>query len=454
MTQILSIDIGTSSICTLAYQADTQRVLAVRSKANDAIIDGLPAAHHEQDPVRIFQICLELLAEVIADTAVDTTQVATIAVTGQMHGVVLVDEQAQAVSKLITWRDRRVPETDVCGCNDGSATGVAASVTGCHLHAGYGGTSLAWLARNGSLSGEVTALCIADYVVAQLCGVVGSEPTGAASWGIFDITKGQWHGPTIHCLGIPVSVLPNVYDSCRPVGRVHTRLAGQMGLPAEVAVCAAIGDNQASVIGAGGLNGDTAVMNLGTGGQISVPLAGPERVGDMEVRPMPFGGFIAVGASICGGWSYAYMRQFFQDVCAQIGHVEISDEQAYERMTRLAAQCRQTTDGLHIDTRFAGTRADTTVRGCISGIDTENLQTDTIARATLEGMVAELCQMVPSDVLTLTARIAAGGNAVRNNPLLVKIIEQQFARPCEVAVAAEEAATGAAIAAARGLELE
>ena len=52
---------------------------------------------------------------------------------------------------------------------------------------------------------------------------------------------------------------------------------------------------------------------------------------------MPLEGFLLVGASLCGGWSYAYLRRFFQAVVQQIGGLRINDDEVYRRMNELAA---------------------------------------------------------------------------------------------------------------------
>ena len=83
---------------------------------------------------------------------------------------------------------------------------------------------------------------------------------------------------------------------------------------------------------------------------------------------MPFGGYIQVGASICGGWSYSYLRSFYQKVAKEIGGIEITDAEAYARMNKLAANATQGAEGLMADTRFLGTRGDTGIRGKITNI--------------------------------------------------------------------------------------
>jgi sedoheptulokinase len=212
-----------------------------------------------------------------------------------------------------------------------------------------------------------------------------------------------------------------------------------------------VGDNQASVVGTVGFALDAAVLNLGTGGQISLPTAGFVRPPGLETRPMPGGGFLLVGASLCGGRSYAYLCQFFRQVAEAVGGAPVDEAAAYERLNALAAAAPDGADGLRADTRFRGTRADASLRGALTGIGAANLTPGGVARAFLEGMVRELAGMIRQPGIPPPREVYASGNAVRRNPLVAALIEREFGAPCRLAPAREEAAVGAARCAARTL---
>jgi sugar (pentulose or hexulose) kinase len=166
---------------------------------------------------------------------------------------------------------------------------------------------------------------------------------------------------------------------------------------------------------------------------------------------MPFRGFLQVGASLCGGWSYAYWRQFAQAMARELAGVELSDDEAYARLNALASSAPDGADGLSFDTRFDGSRLDPSARGAVSGIDTRNLTPALLTRALLEGMVRELWEAWRSSGLAAPARIVACGNAAQRIPVLQSIIERRFAAPCVVSADPEQAALGAARAALAGL---
>jgi sedoheptulokinase len=194
------------------------------------------------------------------------------------------------------------------------------------------------------------------------------------------------------------------------------------------------------------------VLNLGTGGQVSIPDCTGNFVEGFETRPMPHGGFIHVGASLCGGWSYAYLKNFCGDLVKSVAGIELSDEELYAKINQLAAGAVQNNSVLLVDTRFAGVRGDSSVRGKISGIDTTNFNISNLAYAFLEGMVSELKNMA-MPMLAGKHRVVASGNAVRKNSLMPAIIAKIFGMDCAVSVSHEEAAIGAAAAAALELGL-
>ncbi|MGB2808098.1 MAG: FGGY family carbohydrate kinase [Sedimentisphaerales bacterium] len=453
---VVSLDIGTSNLCALALSCDSLQPVAICSQINDTEITNLPAGYHEQDPLRIRDLCLELIQKLLSEKNVRENEVVGIGITGQMHGVLLVSSELEPQSNLITWRDQRTLASNKPGYIDKAVEALGADMqqrTGCRLHAGYGGATLRWLQENGRLSEGAVALTIADYVAGCLTGVCATEGTHAASWGIFNLQKGEWDSEAIDKLGIPKKVLPTVNSTAKPLGTILPAIAKQIGLGSGVQVCSPVGDNQASIIGAAGFADDVVVLNLGTGGQISIPQNEYKFVETFETRPIPFGGFILVGASLCGGWSYSCLHKFIQATVREFAAAELSDEEIYKRMNAIAAETAKGASGITVDTRFSGTRHDPNLRGSISGIGVENFTVANLARGFVEGMVAELADMASKASIKDFTRIIASGNAVRRNPVVPDVVESIFGLPCYISTNREAAALGAAYAAAIGLGL-
>jgi sugar (pentulose or hexulose) kinase len=450
MAFVLGLDMGTSKICALALDAESGEPVAVVSAANGADVANLPAGWREQNPESIFQTVCECLHGLLTDPAVRDAEIAGVGVTGQMHGVLLVNRQLKPLTSLITWQDQRTagPVLDFAR----EALGPQAFARhGCQLNTGYGAATLKWLLSQERVPEGACALSLADYLVARLTGIQATEPTHAASWGILDLHWADWDTDALASLGIPPEILPPVVPSAQPVGTLLPDVAKTLGLPEGVVVCAPVGDNQASVVAAAGLNLDAIVLNLGTGGQISVPSRECISAPGLETRPMPFGTWLTVGASLCGGWAYAYLCDFFQSVAQEMTGQAVSRDQAFERLNALAAAAPAGCEGLRADTRFSGTRNEPSLRGSLQNLDSTNFTPANLARGVLEGMVRELADLGRLAGLGAASRVVASGNAVRKNPILKSLIEEAFQMPCSLAQYSEEAALGAALCAGRSL---
>lgn len=451
---ILSIDLGTSKICVAATDTASAKPLAVRSRLNDSDVDNLADDLHEQDPLRTRQICFDLIKETLADESVKDCAVEAIGISGQMHGVMLVDRSLNPVTNLITWRDRRTAREDKPGGITESLELLddeAINRTGCRLAVGYGAATLRWLEHNGLVPPNCTALTIAGFIAASLCGKAAIDETHAASWGILDIQKNQWDDRCVSDLGLNETVLPEIAPAGSPMDWVSEVVQGELGIYGDAVVCSPVGDCQASVIGCAGFSSDTIVVNVGTGAQISIRSVSSAHTEELDAWPMPFGGFLQLGAALCGGWAYAYLKQFYKSVAHEICGITLSDEEIYEHMNALAASAAVDAGGLAVDTRFSGARRDKQPKGAVIGINTFNFSPGNLTLAFLEGMVRDLHSMMLTTNVEAATRVVASGNAVRKNPVLVSAIKRIFDRECFISRLPEEAARGAAYVAAIGV---
>jgi len=440
---ILSLDMGTTSISAVLY--DTRRRVAVCSAEcpNDAGITGLPADRHEQCAATLVAAAGGLMDSLIRQSGVSPDEIVGLALTGQQHGVVVVDADWQPLTNLITWRDQRaaaVPES--------LRKHAHAANTGCFLHPGYGGLTLHHLIHHGGLpAGAHQVLSITGLLAARLTGRGSIDETMAASWGILDVQSGQWHHGLLDRLGIPAGLLPEIAPSCRPLGPAVA--PGSSGLTSRTMVFSPVGDNQAGFAGVGDDWGEqAAVVNLGTSSQLSVFRPAYAFSPMLETRPFPGGGFLQVYAALCGGWAYAYLAEFFQQIAGQIGGVTLTLPEVFDRMQALAATTGS--NGLIADTRFAGERNGDTATGTIGGINTTNFTPANLVRAFANGIAAELAGAARQMDFDGRAGLTVVGNAARRNPLLVKALEQQFSITCRlIASGGGAAALGAARLVAR-----
>ena len=424
----IGIDIGTSSICGVVYDDATKEVKSV-TKANDAALGGGPTWSFRQDAGRILEVTRQLLDELIEPG------VTSIGFSGQMHGMLYIDAAGNPVSPLYTWQDGSAAQPFKDGV---SYAQYLTAQTGYETATGYGLATHFYNIKTGNVPAEAVKLCtVMDFAAMSLCGktLPLCEPSNAASLGFFDRRKLQFDGKAMAAAGIDTSILPEVRPAGTEVGRYR-------GIPVYVP----IGDNQAAFLGSVEDKATAVHVTIGTSSQISVFAKEYVEVPPLDTRPLPGGGYILVGAALCGGCSLALLKDFYKQVIEDFTGSSISDAELYDKMSAMAAA---ETDGINVRTTFEGTRRDASLRGQISGIDLRNLTPDRLTTAFLKGICQELkdfYSLQPESIKSGRTAITGSGNALRKNPLLKKILSETFGLPVVLTSHEEEAALGAAIA--------
>ena len=244
----LGLDLGTTTISAAVLDADG-RLLCTRTVPGGAAIAGQPW-ERKQDARGIEHAALSLLDGLLQEFP----DIGCVGLTGQMHGIVYVDAAGQLLSPLYTWQD----ETGAQPGPDGKSTAARLTArTGYPLASGYGLVTLACHQAAGTIPDGAAAVCtIADYLAMRLSGRTAPRltPSMAASLGLFDGT--DFDRKAVRRAGLPEQLLPEVSEKAElGGGRLH--------------IFAALGDNQASFLGAGQGRLDAPLVNIGTGSQFS-----------------------------------------------------------------------------------------------------------------------------------------------------------------------------------------
>ncbi len=460
MPIVLGIDLGTTTVTALALDADSGDVLGCRTAANQAETTA-PAdrarGRREWDVRGITAAgcdCLRAVAEQLGDRR---REVAGIGITGQQHGVVVVGADLAPLTPFVNWQDRRGDETDpktgetfVQRAN--ALVGPeAARRAGCRLATGYLAVTLFWMKETGALPSG-TACFVMDYFGATLTGQAPvTDPTCAASAGVFDAGGGGWDGTMIEALGLPRTLFPEVGQSGDSLGGLTAEAAARTGLPEGLPVFVGIGDNQASFLGSVAERTETVLVNVGTGGQVTAFTGTFHYDPRLETRPFPRGGFLLVAAGLCGGGSYAVLERFFRAAGEQLFGARPAED-LYPLMNRLAAAVPPGADGLRCEPYFTGSRAQPDLRASLTGASAENLTPGHLTRALLEGMARSFVDGYEA-IAKLGApcrRLVGAGNGLRANPVLARAVAEEFGLPLSFPRHREEAAFGAALLAAVG----
>ncbi|MBB6694318.1 hypothetical protein H7B90_23260 [Cohnella xylanilytica] len=435
---LIGVDIGTTSICGVLLDAANGRIVKSITKENTA---GLPSSEtweFTQDASVIWDLALRIVGKLRAEAG----YVSGIGVTGQMHGILYVDEAGAPVSPLYTWQDRRggLPGEDGVSYVD-----RLRRLTGYPVAAGFGMATHYYQQQHGLVPERAAALCtIPDYVAMRLAGLArpATDPTNAAGLGLYDLRKLGFDLAALQRAGIDPDLLPKQVPSGTVIGRT----------PDGIPVVSAIGDNQASFLGAVRNVRSSALLNVGTGSQISAYADRYSEAEEIETRPFPGGGYLLVGASLSGGKSYAMLERLFREICILFSGTAIPD--IYAAMNLLAEDEPEPGSKLTVNTSFFGTRADPHRLGTIGGIGPANLTARHLIVGVLEGMAEELhgyFAKFPSPVKDRLTALVASGNGVRSNDALRRMLEKRFGLPLEVPEDREEASRGAALCAGVGV---
>jgi xylulokinase len=267
MTTFLGLDLGTSSVKAIILD-EAETVLAVVSVPVPSPTHPTPLAS-EQPVESWWTTVAAALEELAAEHAPAMARVAGIGLSGQMHGLALLDGADRPVRPAMLW-------------NDGRAAGEAQALADAHPDlarrlgvppmAGLTAPKLLWLARH---EPEVLArarymLLPKDIIRLHLTGARVTDVSDAAGTWLLDEESRSWSEQAIAAVGIDPALLPPVVESPTPTGTLRPEIAARFGLSPGVVVAGGAGDTLAGGMGIGAVEDGRAFVALGTSGQVFV----------------------------------------------------------------------------------------------------------------------------------------------------------------------------------------
>jgi sedoheptulokinase len=433
------IDIGTSSVCAATYNPESKAVETV-NKENTANIE-MPFAYQKiQNP----EMIMETVAGIIGNlTTGRPGGLKGIGITGQMHGILYVDGNGDAVSPLYTWQDGRGNQP----FKEGQIYAEYLSEkTGYPLSTGYGIVTHFYNRQNNLVPRNAVKLCtIMDYVAMKLSGRKSplTDYSNGASLGCFDLKRLCFDTEALEKAGIDISILPNTVESGALAGYYNEHIP----------VYAAIGDNQATFLGSVQDKVRLSIhLSVGTSSQISVYSSQYVKIETVDTRPFPGGGYLLVGAALCGGKSFDILKTFFGETLSFLGGGHLSADDLFKIMTSVGYD-DVSGDPPVVETIFDGARFEPGKRGSISNISISNLTPKNLVIGFAKGVCRELYdfyRFIPEDIRKDKTILVGAGNGIKKNPLLRKALEEQFQYDLYLPQVREEAAFGACICAMVG----
>lgn len=455
MALLLGIDAGTTTVSIVAYETTASEVVWHCSEPHGAYVSGLPLGHREQDPAKLFS-CVRALLGRMADAPGSGLSPDAVCVTGQMHGFLLLSDDGEPLTRILTWEDSRATES-----TDRARSGArrdpaafeavfassAAAGEGVSAGPGYAAANLYWLANRDRLPRERFTLCsVQDWLLYELSGRqlerITTDPSCAHSTGLYRPVACSWDTDLALELGMKDGRLPAVTDSGQAIGRI----AAWGGLAKGTPLCTGLGDNQASFLGSVAEPISTALVNVGTGSQVSVWSQEYRVVEGLDTRPFPGGAFLIVGAPLCGGRALSLLK----DLVGEIGGVFYGDRLAVDEIySRLLSTAKYETT-LRCKTLFSGSRTAPGDRGSFDNLTVDNFTIGDFSGAIIHGISAELHDMFRTSGVP-SVRLIGSGNGIRKNPFLARSIREQFSLPLGLSAYEEESALGAALVSGVGI---
>ncbi len=430
---ILGIDIGTTTVTCLILDTEKKQVTRSCTLKNDSFIEG-KSFEKLQDPVTIINTVKTAVKEVCLNTTPDA-----IGITGQMHGILYLDEKNAPLSPLMIWQDERGNEIYE---NGETYAEYLTRVTGIKAASGFGLTTHFYNLKNGLVPENAVMLStIHDYLVSVLTNQKPvTHSSDAGSLGFFDLEKLCFDKNALEFAGIDPEFLPEVFSETVIAGKTDCDF-----LPFGIPVAVAIGDNQASFLGSVAEPEKSVLVNVGTGSQVSFVTKSVTCPDGGEIRHLTDDEYIFVGASLCGGRAYAILKNFFT-LCADF--LGGSDDDLYKKMDALSQKAMSNDNKLTVNCEFCGTRENPAKRGFIDNIGDDNFTPENLAFGVLKGVSTELkCMYKGASELLKNApeKLVCSGNGLRKSDLWRQIFSNDFSLPTFLPLHSEEAAVGSCV---------
>jgi xylulokinase len=378
MPYALGVDLGTSSTKALLLNGEG-RVVATASASYPLLKPQLGWV--EQDPEDWRHALCRVVQGVLCEAGISSTQVRSIALSGQINGAVFIDRRGEPLRAALIWLDHRAQAE--CDWANEQAGDLLRSQALRRLNPANTLAKVLWVQRHEPdvYARTHSILLPKDWLRFWLTGVLCAEMSDASATAAFDLHRRCWSTEILEKLGVKPELFPPVVESSEIVGRVTAEAAVATGLAAGTPVCAGGGDMPCMVLGSGVIAPGIVSVGIGTAGH-AVTLA--ESVSDAAVNrlwPMCHtvpGEYAWLGCTLTGGASLTWFRDSFGGT--------------YEELIEEAEKVPAGAEGLFFMPWLEGTATpypDVHARGGFLGLTLRHTRGHMV-RALMEGVVFDL----------------------------------------------------------------
>lgn len=266
MEYLIGIDVGTSATKTVLFDRKGN-IVASASKEYP-----LYQPHNgwaEQKPEDWRDAVLETVASVTAQSRVEKEEIKGIGISGQMHGLVMLDEAGEVIRPSIIWCDQRTGE-EVEEMLQIMPQERWIEITANPPLTGWTAAKILWVRNHEPENyGRCRHILLPkDYIRYILTGVFATEVSDASGMQLLDVPNRCWSEEVLDKLSIDRNLLGTVYESCEVTGTLLPEIAEKTGLSTAVKVVGGAGDNAAAAVGTGVVKDGTAFTTIGTSGVV------------------------------------------------------------------------------------------------------------------------------------------------------------------------------------------
>src|SRR5580693_4949432 len=443
MAYWLGIDVGTGGTRALLVDQAGQMRHASTAPHEDVRMERVLWA--EQRPENWWDAARQAVRSVLAEAKISGKDVRGIGLSGQMHGLVILDASQHVIRPALIWSDQR-SQPQVDWINQTIGKDAVLRYTANPVLTGFTLPKLLWVRDNEPRNFErvKTMVLPKDYVRFQLTGDFASDVSDASGTALFDVVQRRWSFEMVDALGLDRGILARVYESSEVTGRVNEEAARETGLAPGTPVVAGGGDQASSAVGNGIVAPGVVSCTIGTSGVVFAHSDKPQY--DPAGRVHTFchavkGAWHVMGVTQGAGLSLQWFRN------------QLAPGTDYDTLTAEAATAPAGSEGLYWLPYLMGERTphlDATARGGWIGLTARHTRADLI-RSLLEGVSysqKDCLDIIEQMGVSIRSVRASGGGA--RSPFWRQMLADVFGKRVVTLQTQEGSAYGAALLALVG----
>ncbi|HJF32119.1 MAG TPA: xylulokinase [Sporosarcina psychrophila] len=385
MKYVIGIDLGTSAVKVLLTN---QKGEVCKEISKPYPLIQLKSGYSEQDPEEWVKKTTEALSELVQQFKGNPQDIEGISFSGQMHGLVLVDQDNKLLRHAILWNDTRTTKQcqeiyDIVGKEK------LLKITKNPALEGFTLPKLLWVKEHERNIFEKIAYFMLpkDYLRYRLTGKIHSDYSDAAGTLLVDVSKKMWSNEMCELFAIDKSICPPLVESHEYIGTITPEFANETGLFELTKVFAGGADNACGAIGSGILSEGKTLCSIGTSGVILSYEESKDRNFDGKVHYFNHGkedAYYTMGVTLAAGHSLEWFKRVF------------AENEDFDELLDSVNRIPIGANGLIFTPYLVGERtphADSSIRASFIGMDSAHTKKDFV-RAILEGITFSLNESI------------------------------------------------------------